>query len=400
MELLKTPNEQIPWTPPPITGNSFEAEMARKGREEKARKEKEEKEEKARKEKEEKEKKEEKARKENEEKGRKKMEETARKEGNGGSPAFTGNSCYSSARCSPADFLRAGNALVASFPTWRWETGDIRMIDAKLPPGKQYLLTRNVPARQYTTETVDGWLCRSVEVDGWQVCCGDIAGGQTQGGNNDESNKDNEYADKLAQEGIDESKEDKEGNEYADMDEFDEYADMDEFEDDKLIQEGDCDLKPEDSFLWSEYPDDEILRTRTYDLAIQFRDNIPHIWLFGWDENRQALSHAQIREDIHLKAAIRFQMNPHVGLFGALVDPCALIDLMNCINPAMKPRIESYMFVLLKSIQPVVPLIDYDFTREVSLVEDFEYPCCEQQQQEEEQQQQQQQGIGSSQVTM
>jgi hypothetical protein len=84
-----------------------------------------------------------------------------------------------------------------------------------------------------------------------------------------------------------------------------EYADMDEFEDDKLIQEGDCDLKPEDSFLWSEYPDDEILRTRTYDLAIQFRDNIPHIWLFGWDENRQALSQAQIREDILLRINVK-----------------------------------------------------------------------------------------------
>ena len=49
----------------------------------------------------------------------------------------------------PEEFLAAGDYLVFKFPTWSWADAES---DAKrvsyLPPGKQYLVTRNVPCNR------------------------------------------------------------------------------------------------------------------------------------------------------------------------------------------------------------------------------------------------------------
>lgn len=39
--------------------------------------------------------------------------------------------------------MRAGDYLVHTCPTWAWEGGDPRKAASYLPPGKQFLITRN-----------------------------------------------------------------------------------------------------------------------------------------------------------------------------------------------------------------------------------------------------------------
>eukprot|EP00217_Crustomastix_stigmatica_P009932 CAMPEP_0183789738 /NCGR_PEP_ID=MMETSP0803_2-20130417/614_1 /TAXON_ID=195967 /ORGANISM="Crustomastix stigmata, Strain CCMP3273" /LENGTH=118 /DNA_ID=CAMNT_0026033917 /DNA_START=36 /DNA_END=388 /DNA_ORIENTATION=+ len=45
----------------------------------------------------------------------------------------------------PEEFVAAGDLLVSSCPTWRWEGGDGPKRKPYLPKDKQFLVTRNVP---------------------------------------------------------------------------------------------------------------------------------------------------------------------------------------------------------------------------------------------------------------
>ena len=46
-------------------------------------------------------------------------------------------------KLTPEEFLQAGDYLVHTCPTWAWEGGDAKKAATYLPPGKQYLITRN-----------------------------------------------------------------------------------------------------------------------------------------------------------------------------------------------------------------------------------------------------------------
>jgi ubiquitin-like-conjugating enzyme ATG3 len=49
----------------------------------------------------------------------------------------------------PEEFVAAGDYLVFKFPTWQWADADSPSLRAThLPPGKQYLVTRNVPCQR------------------------------------------------------------------------------------------------------------------------------------------------------------------------------------------------------------------------------------------------------------
>lgn len=48
----------------------------------------------------------------------------------------------------PEEFVRAGDQLVRSSPSWTWESGDEKSRRPYLPPNKQFLMTRSVPSLQ------------------------------------------------------------------------------------------------------------------------------------------------------------------------------------------------------------------------------------------------------------
>lgn len=57
----------------------------------------------------------------------------------------------------PEEFLAAGDYLVYKFPTWSWGDADAdsRRV-SYLPPGKQYLVTRNVPCERRLNDDFAG----------------------------------------------------------------------------------------------------------------------------------------------------------------------------------------------------------------------------------------------------
>lgn len=48
-----------------------------------------------------------------------------------------------SGRLTPEEFVVAGDFLVYKFPTWSWESGDLKKRRDFLPEGKQFLVNRN-----------------------------------------------------------------------------------------------------------------------------------------------------------------------------------------------------------------------------------------------------------------
>ncbi|CAK7265178.1 E2-like enzyme [Sporothrix epigloea] len=57
----------------------------------------------------------------------------------------------------PEEFVAAGDYLVYKFPTWSWaDAAPISRRSANLPPGKQFLVTRNVPCHRRLDETFAG----------------------------------------------------------------------------------------------------------------------------------------------------------------------------------------------------------------------------------------------------
>ncbi|ROT41685.1 hypothetical protein SODALDRAFT_292602 [Sodiomyces alkalinus F11] len=62
-----------------------------------------------------------------------------------------------SGQITPEEFVAAGDYLVSKFPTWSWGDADdaSRRVNY-LPPGKQYLVTRNVPCHRRLNEDFAG----------------------------------------------------------------------------------------------------------------------------------------------------------------------------------------------------------------------------------------------------
>ncbi|CAK7234462.1 E2-like enzyme [Sporothrix curviconia] len=57
----------------------------------------------------------------------------------------------------PEEFVAAGDYLVYKFPTWSWADAEpANRRSANLPPGKQFLVTRNVPCHRRLDETFAG----------------------------------------------------------------------------------------------------------------------------------------------------------------------------------------------------------------------------------------------------
>lgn len=57
----------------------------------------------------------------------------------------------------PEEFLAAGDYLVYKFPTWAWgDADDESRRVSYLPPGKQYLVTRNVPCERRLNDDFAG----------------------------------------------------------------------------------------------------------------------------------------------------------------------------------------------------------------------------------------------------
>ncbi|KAI8049641.1 autophagocytosis associated protein [Syncephalis plumigaleata] len=287
----------------------------------------------------------------------------------------------------PEEFVAAGDFLVYKCPTWQWSSGLTSKRRDYLPADKQFLITRNVPCvkRAKDMEYVgddekeifdimaadgdgdgdgddegqegEGWLATHTNQD---TAKSTLTGDQSNSEENDhrllDEDEDESLAANLNTMNISKSTaptttEDAE-------DDFDDCA-IEEEEDPAALKQGDIN-------------EDNILRTRTYDLSITYDKyyQTPRVWLFGYDEHRRPLTAAQIFEDIsqdHARKTVTIDPHPHMDISLASVHPCKHAEVMRRIiertaASGVELRVDYYMIIFLKFLSAILPTIDYDYT--------------------------------------
>jgi len=273
----------------------------------------------------------------------------------------------------PEEFVEAGDHLVHHCPTWQWASGDESKLKPYLPKDKQLIITRNVPCyRRF--KHIDNMLNHEKELDGddsgW-VDTHFYAPENTlekikemtleNKGNNLESCK-NEPMQKGAESDDD--------GDAVDMETFMDHGVVD---DDPNVSVG----KSESSGATATSHDD-ILQTRTYDLNITYDKyyQTPRMWLNGYDEDRKPLSVDQMYEDFsedHKRKTITIETHPNFpGPPMASIHPCRHAEVMKRIIEQFAENdkelgVHQYLIIFLKFLQAIIPTIEYDFTRNVTM---------------------------------
>lgn len=274
-------------------------------------------------------------------------------------PVLTSSKFLKEGVLTSEEFVQAGDFLVAKCGTWQWERGDPNKAFSYLPPEKQFLITRNVPCHarvktleagksEYDAVKIDGdeedWVAyKTEEGEGEDAAIPEIPDGK-----------------KVEVQKVEDSDDDDDGEAY----------DMENFDDDNNV------IRDDEATL-STTTEDNILRTRTYDISITY-DNYyqtPRLWLFGYDENRRPLKPEEIFQDIsedHAKKTVTLDTHPHLQIQCVYIHPCKHAEVMKkivqrFIDEGREPRIDHYLLIFLKFISAVIPTIEHDYTLQMDL---------------------------------
>ncbi|KAA8533889.1 hypothetical protein F0562_031406 [Nyssa sinensis] len=140
--------------------------------------------------------------------------------------------------------------------------------------------------------------------------------------------------------------------------EEEDIPDMAEYEEpDNLIETDPATLQS--TYLVAHEPDDDnILRTRTYDVSITYDKyyQTPRVWLTGYDESRMLLQPELVLEDVsqdHARKTVTIEDHPHLPGKHASVHPCRhgavmkkIIDVL--MSHGVEPEVDKYLFLFLK----------------------------------------------------
>lgn len=268
----------------------------------------------------------------------------------------------------PDEFVLAGDNLVGKCPTWSWEAGDPNKRKVFLPSQKQYLITRNVPCLRRASSIEEDYEAAGGEVllendddNGWLA---------THGKPSDQKTEDNTPS--IVEESHSRDRVGAVNQEDKDDDNDDEaIPDMSDY-----IENDDDTLVP--SYLTVQEPDeDNILRTRTYDVSITYDKyyQTPRVFLTGYDESRMPLPAELILEDVsqdHAHKTVTIEDHPHMAGKHASVHPCRhgavmkkIIDVL--VSRGVEPEVDKYLFLFLKFVASVIPTIEYDYTMDFDL---------------------------------
>ncbi|KAL4600137.1 hypothetical protein ACB098_11G118700 [Castanea mollissima] len=275
---------------------------------------------------------------------------------------------------SVSEFVTAGDNLVSKCPTWSWESGEPNKRKSYLPPEKQFLITRNVPCLRRAASVEEEYEAAGGEVlldnednDGWLA---------THGKPKDKSDE----AENLpSMETLEISSKNKTvksiPSHFGDQDEED-IPDMADYEEPDNI-ETDAATLPSTYLVAEEPDDDNILRTRTYDVSITYDKyyQTPRVWLTGYDESRMLLQPELVLEDVsqdHARKTVTIEDHPHLPGKHASVHPCRhgavmkkIIDVL--MSHGVEPEVDKYLFLFLKFVASVIPTIEYDYTMDFDL---------------------------------
>eukprot|EP01025_Chloroclados_australasicus_P061259 TRINITY_DN802_c0_g1_i1.p1 TRINITY_DN802_c0_g1~~TRINITY_DN802_c0_g1_i1.p1 ORF type:complete len:317 (-),score=52.31 TRINITY_DN802_c0_g1_i1:215-1108(-) len=253
----------------------------------------------------------------------------------------------------PDEFIRAGDYLVSACPTWQWEGGEEKKRRSFFPDNKQYLVTRQVPCPRRAA-AMEAFGSTGVEGDDEWI----------QAGTGEETRKEEqeEILDLTEQE---QSKVQEPGTSGENNEE--EIPDLD----DLAIQEDEEEVLDEE-FVKAEADDDNILRTRTYDLYITYDQyyQVPRFWLVGYDENKNILNKSQLLQDIseeHAKKTVTMEQHPNLSMSCCSIHPCKHSNVMKKLGDSVVAsgrefKVEHYLLTFLKFVSSIVPTIDYDYT--------------------------------------
>lgn len=272
------------------------------------------------------------------------------------------------------EFILAGDNLVSKCPTWSWESGDPTKRKSYLPSDKQFLITRRVPCLRRAAsieeeyEALGGeYLLDNEDDDGWLATHGKP---KESKGDGDENVPAMEALD-ISSKGYIQSI-----PSYFGGDEEEDIPEMAEYEDtDNMIESDLATLQP---YLVAHEPeDDNILRTRAYDVSITYDKyyQTPRVWLTGYDESRKLLDPELVLEDVsqdHARKTVTIEDHPHLHGKHASIHPCRhgavikkIIDVL--MSRGVEPEVDKYLFLFLKFMASVIPTIEYDYTMDFDL---------------------------------
>lgn len=272
------------------------------------------------------------------------------------------------------EFVLAGDNLVSKCPTWSWESGEPSKRKSYFPAEKQFLITRNVPCMRRASAVEEEYEAAGGEVlvddddnDGWLA-----THGKPKDGRSEEENLPSMETLEISKNNTIQSISSHFGGE-----EEEDIPDMEEYEDpDNLIETDPATLQS--SYLVAHEPDDDnILRTRTYDVSITYDKyyQTPRVWLTGYDESRMLLQPELVLEDVsqdHARKTVTIEDHPHLPGKHASVHPCRHGDVMKKIidvlmSRGVEPEVDKYLFLFLKFVASVIPTIEYDYTMDFDL---------------------------------
>ncbi|KAI5601784.1 hypothetical protein POPTR_001G126500v4 [Populus trichocarpa] len=277
---------------------------------------------------------------------------------------------------SVSEFILAGDNLVSKCPTWSWESGEPSKRKSYLPAEKQFLITRNVPCLRRAASVEEEYEAAGGEVlldnednDGWLATHGKPK--ETKG-DEDENVPSMEALEISAKKSLIQT-----NHSYFGGEEEEDIPDMADFEDpDNLIESDPATLQT--TYLVAHEPDDDnILRTRTYDVSITYDKyyQTPRVWLTGYDESRMLLQPELVLEDVsqdHARKTVTIEDHPHLPGKHASVHPCRhgavmkkIIDVL--MSRGVEPEVDKYLFLFLKFVASVIPTIEYDYTMDFDL---------------------------------
>ncbi|XP_011027965.1 PREDICTED: autophagy-related protein 3-like [Populus euphratica] len=278
---------------------------------------------------------------------------------------------------SVSEFILAGDNLVCKCPTWSWESGEPSKRKPYLPAEKQFLITRNVPCLRRAASVEEEYEAAGGEVlldnednDGWLATHGKPK--ETKG-DEDENVPSMEALDISVKRIPIQT-----NPSYFGEEEEEDIPDMADFEDpDNLIKSDPATLQT--TYVVAHEPDDDdnILRTRTYDVSITYDKyyQTPRVWLTGYDESRMLLHPELVLEDVsqdHARKTVTIEDHPHLPGKHASVHPCRhgavmkkIIDVL--MSHGVEPEVGKYLFLFLKFVASVIPTIEYDYTMDFDL---------------------------------
>ncbi|KAK7263854.1 hypothetical protein RJT34_31451 [Clitoria ternatea] len=276
---------------------------------------------------------------------------------------------------SVSEFVTAGDNLVAKCPTWSWESGEPGKRKPYLPPEKQFLITRNVPCLRRAVSVEEEYEAAGGEVlldnednDGWLA---------THGKPKETNSDEDENLPSMESLEISKRSAIKQISSYMGAEEDEDIPDMAEFEEtDNVIETDPATLQS--TYLVAHEPDDDnILRTRTYDVSITYDKyyQTPRVWLTGYDESRMLLQPELVLEDVsqdHARKTVTIEDHPHLPGKHASIHPCKhgavmkkIIDVL--MSRGVEPEVDKYLFLFLKFMASVIPTIEYDYTMDFDL---------------------------------